>query len=578
MPLSFEEKKNIRRQLTQDLGRTPTDKEFSGALMEKFPEAYLSAQQQLPPANINPFSTNPEDFNYADPSKKRVKMTNSVSGQEVDAPEIEAIDQELKQEKEQGRGLFNSGKTEKLLKLKPLNDTNNYPSLDRVQGTSMHDLLQMDTAPEISEKSQIQIPFAEGEQQVKLPTDDEQLRDIYNSQGDFQYNTPQARSIASEQPQKELESNKPNTTTQTPTSLEDDEFKKASQQADYNQAQARLMSAVGGLSTSLANLGNIGTPIENKFKEGTDDLLKHAGDPISRLKEQREQYEQLIKNKDLKESRDPNSGISQSYRDFANLLGIKHPNNATAADLAKLTPLYEKYRDRQDSIQARKEAAKALYDFRIEQAKEKLETKDKEHFEKAAKYMEEDEKKLNTRTGKELARFTGGQHALSIVQDYKDLNKVPEQFKRELAVALGSMISPGLVHKETIDQLDPKTLEQTLQGYVTKVTGKPYGAGGAGIVKLAIESIKKQMAVSSSVLRNESDRKLRVYKKILSEPSYKELEDIVKTKDFYEHASGDDIKLTNKDVKKVTLKDGETIIVRPEDLDQISKDDILKVE
>jgi hypothetical protein len=550
MQLSWEEKKDIRRQLTQDLGRTPTDDEFDQELRSKHANKQISLDNILHPID---FLTEPLD----------------TTSRQIDR---EALDDELKKEKEQGKNILNSGNTEKLLNLKPLNDTNNFPSLDREKSNSMHDLLQ------VAPYKDIQIPFAEGEQQVKLPTDDEQLRDIYNSQGDFQYNTPQARSIASEQPQKELESNKPNTTTQTPTSLEDDEFKKASQQADYNQAQARLMSAVGGLSTSLANLGNIGTPIENKFKEGTDDLLKHAGDPISRLKEQREQYEQLIKNKDLKESRDPNSGISQSYRDFANLLGIKHPNNATAADLAKLTPLYEKYRDRQDSIQARKEAAKALYDFRIEQAKEKLETKDKEHFEKAAKYMEEDEKKLNTRTGKELARFTGGQHALSIVQDYKDLNKVPEQFKRELAVALGSMISPGLVHKETIDQLDPKTLEQTLQGYVTKVTGKPYGAGGAGIVKLAIESIKKQMAVSSSVLRNESDRKLRVYKKILSEPSYKELEDIVKTKDFYEHASGDDIKLTNKDVKKVTLKDGETIIVRPEDLDQISKDDILKVE
>jgi hypothetical protein len=300
MQLSWEEKKDIRRQLTQDLGRTPTDDEFDQELRSKHANKQISLDNILHPID---FLTEPLD----------------TTSRQIDR---EALDDELKKEKEQGKNILNSGNTEKLLNLKPLNDTNNFPSLDREKSNSMHDLLQ------VAPYKDIQIPLAKDEQQVKLPTEEEQLRDIYNRQGDFNYNK---RSPASSQ-----NVTKQAPVQQTPTSLEDDEFKKASQQADYNQAQARLMSAVGGLSTSLANLGNIGTPIDNKFKEGTDDLLKHAGDPLTRLKEKRAMYEELIKNRELEEDRNPSSKKSIAYRELAKGLGMQVRGDETAADLAKL--------------------------------------------------------------------------------------------------------------------------------------------------------------------------------------------------------------------------------------------------
>jgi hypothetical protein len=538
MPLTWDEKKNARRQLINDLGRAPTDDEYFSYLA-KDPRT----QEHLATDNI--FGA-------------RTDKVNPISGQMVNMPESEAIDKELKDEKEQGKNLVESN--EKLLNLKPF-------SLDRPSGTAEDMLGLTPKLPETSTTSD-----------VSISKDPWYKKDADEMVPGVQIGTPikqptPSRSPAAQKPaisSEETKAEKPS------DSLQDDEFKRASEKADYNQAQARLMSAIGGVGTAFANLGNIGTPIENKFKESTDDLLKHAADPISRLKDQRAQYEQLIKNKELSEDRDPKSPKSIQYRQLAKSLGMVVKGNEAASDFEKvINPAIQKYQS-DESKAARVEAARIHAQERIDLAKEKLQARDADKFEKAAKYMEEDEKKLNTRTGKEISRYTGGLHALSIVDNFKDLNKVPEQFKRELAVALASMISPGIAHKETVDQLDPKTLQQTLNGYLTKLTGTPYGAGAAGTVKLAIESIKNQMNVSTNVLRNETDRKLRVYKKTLSTDAYKELEDIAKSKDFYRYSPENSNKETG--LKKVTLKDGESILVRPEDLEEINKDDILKVE
>jgi hypothetical protein len=569
MPLNLEEKKNIRRQLIQDLGRKPTDKEYSDALMQKFPEAFSSAQSSLlPPPNINPFSTDPLDYYYADPSKKRIKVADSASNssQIVDMPESDFIDQEFEKEKKEGKKLLTEN--EKSLNLKPF-------SVERPSGTA-EDMLAL-TTPKLPEKSLLlnnAFPDTTKKEEPWWKKDADEM--VPGVQIGTPIKQPASRSPASATSNKPAISSEETKAEKPSDSLQDDEFKRASEKADYNQAQARLMSAIGGVGTAFANLGNIGTPIENKFKESTDDLLKHAADPISRLKDQRAQYEQLIKNKELSEDRDPKSPKSIQYRQLAKSLGMVVKGNETASDFEKvINPAIQKYQS-DESKAARVEAARIHAQERIDLAKEKLQARDADKFEKAAKYMEEDEKKLNTRTGKEISRYTGGLHALSIVDNFKDLNKVPEQFKRELAVALASMISPGIAHKETIDQLDPKTLQQTLNGYLTKLTGTPYGAGAAGTVKLAMESIKNQMNISANVLRNETDRKLRVYKKTLSTDAYKELEDIAKSKDFYRYSPENFNKETG--LKKVTLKDGESILVRPEDLEEINKDDILKVE
>jgi hypothetical protein len=312
MPISWEEKKNIRRQLTQNLGRTPTNEEFEAALLPK----HFSSGMDI---------TNPEHWS---------RIYNTITGEEDESPGKLAssfvqdergltksqgtlLDESLKKDKDEGKKLVPHN--ENLLNLKPF-------SLERPSGTA-EDLIGLVPKP----TAEIQTPYdsalqpmSEESETPKLPTDEEQLRDIYLKQGDFTYPKEKA-STASGQLKN-----------QKNTSLEDDEFKKASQQADYNQAQARLMSAVGGLSTSLANLGNIGTPIDNKFKEGTDDLLKHAGDPLTRLKEKRAMYEELIKNRELEEDRNPSSKKSIAYRELAKGLGMQVRGDETAADLAKL--------------------------------------------------------------------------------------------------------------------------------------------------------------------------------------------------------------------------------------------------
>ena len=345
MPLSWEEKKDIRRQLTHNLGRTPTNQEFEAALLPK----YFSGGMDI---------TNPQHWS---------KIYNAVTGAEDDSPGKLAssfvqdergltksqgtlLDESLKKEKDEGQKLVEDN--EKLLNLKPF-------SLERPSGTA-EDLIGLAPKP----TAEIQTPYDSALQPMseeleipKLPTDDEQLRDIYLKQGDFTY------------PKEKTSTSSGQLKNQKDTSLEDEEFNKASQQADYNRAQARLMSAVGGLSTSIANLGNIGTPIENKFKEGTDDLLKSAGEPLTRLKEKRAMYEELIKNRELAEDRNPQSKKSIAYRELAKGLGMQVSGNETAADLAKLINVATQKYQSDEARASRLEAAKLKKEEKDDAAK-----------------------------------------------------------------------------------------------------------------------------------------------------------------------------------------------------------------
>lgn len=104
--------------------------------------------------------------------------------------------------------------------------------------------------------------------------------------------------------------------------------------------------------------------------------------------------------------------------------------------------------------------------------------------------------------GKEYSKFQQAQHALNLVAEFGDnLDAVTPMKKRELAVTLATMLSPGLPHESTIAHLDEGTLNSYLAGKIQAITGRPAGSNSAGMVKQLKDSVIAQAEVSKQNIK-----------------------------------------------------------------------------
>lgn len=237
-----------------------------------------------------------------------------------------------------------------------------------------------------------------------------------------------------------------------------------------------------------------------KTKENTgvyDNAIKNAGQGIENLKEQRSQEEVLTKLATDKAKADPNSDVSRlardSLREITQGMNINIPEGMSAKQIETLYPYISQAASAKEARELKRLMASQAVDAKKSAASSKLDP----HFQKFTEKLNEDMVPSRSALGKEVMRRNQATHALALLENYKDLNKVPAMQKRELAVALATMISPGLPHADTIAELDPATIDQRVKESVTSLTGKPYGAGAGGIIEMLKDSVIRQQEVAN---------------------------------------------------------------------------------
>lgn len=284
--------------------------------------------------------------------------------------------------------------------------------------------------------------------------------------------------------------------------LEDTDMKKALEAAQSNRSNAAFQS---NLAQIMAGMGSLGGRKVDVNEEPLKALAASANAPVSDITAQRDAYKQFLQNKDDREKNDPNSSVSKTMRDALAGMGVKIPENASYAGMEKLAPQLMKNKEFQMKLEEMRLKREELGQNKQAAAGSKadlLASKDAEAFRKAY-----DPQLASSRSvlGKEASRYVQSQHAMNLIKDVGDLAKITPMQKRELAVALATMLSPGIPHESTIHALDEKTLNSELASMVQKVTGAPASTNTAGLTKQLKTSVANQQKVSAANIKKSQE-------------------------------------------------------------------------
>lgn len=319
---------------------------------------------------------------------------------------------------------------------------------------------------------------------------------------------------------------------------------KAPDQFENQLNEARGKDASNNLLFGLLKAAQTGGSALAGSKADTsyaDSQLARPNEITNELKVNQDLLEERKNIIDKNEKRDPNSKTSLLYQ---NTLKQLNPGmdvtGLSAEQVEKAFPTVAAAINRQDTIQANKEKyhqqsldRQALMENKKAAAIEKTDEKDKAALVKAQKEMDEQRASARSPLGREVMRLNGAQHAKNIIDKYRgNENAMPDVLKKELAVAMATMVSPGLPHESTINAMDLKTFQGNVGDVISKVTGIPMAAGAGGFVKLADSMITNQAGIAKKIIQDQQKKQLAVYKNSFHNPeTYKTLENLYKSND-----------------------------------------------
>lgn len=362
----------------------------------------------------------------------------------------------------------------------------------------------------------------------------EQSKDTNNGYGEKDPNdsidTPSAKMIDPNSATDYLNMSKNQASNSSPMIPIDQTPKATPDQFDQQLDAAREQDRQHQLMFGLLKAAQMGGSAAGGSKADTsyaDTELAKQNNNVTNLKTSMDMKEENQNILDKQQKRDPNSRVSKLYQDTLKQL---NPNmdvtGLSAEQVEKAFPQVATAINRQDMIKMRTEDSrqKSLDRQAAIQARQyatinKLDDKDKALGIKYQQSIDEQKQRINTPLGRETARLNGGIHAQSIIDQYRGHeNDMPDITKRELAVAMATMTSPGLPHENTIGQMDLKTFSGNVGDIISKVTGTPYGGQAAGYVKFADKLIQNQMNRAKKLIQTEQDRISIPYKNAFHNP------------------------------------------------------------
>jgi hypothetical protein len=304
-----------------------------------------------------------------------------------------------------------------------------------------------------------------------------------------------------------------------------DQFNQQLQDAREKDQQHQLMfGMLKAAQMGGSALGHSSHPVDTSY---ADTELTKANQNVTNLKTSMDMKEESANIHDKQQKRDPASKVSLLYQTALKQLSPSmNVEGLSAEQVEKAFPQVAAAINRQDMIKQRAEDAKQksldrrdAFEAKRQAALDKVDEKDRAMLVKAQAAMDEQKASSRSPLGRETMRLNGGIHAQNIINQYRGReNEMPNIVKKELAVAMATMVSPGLPHEKTIEAMDLKTFSGDVGDVVAKVTGVPMGGQAGGFVKFADKMIKGQMTVADKLIKEEQAKQLAVYKNAFHSP------------------------------------------------------------
>lgn len=314
-----------------------------------------------------------------------------------------------------------------------------------------------------------------------------------------------------------------------PTDYTQDPEMQAAQEEAFRRNQAALMLEAGRQISQ--GLGGLGSGQEVKLDNQTiKGMIDKSNVPVEQLTTSRDALMKRLALFSEAEKHSGTSGVSLMTQKLAMQMGkelgmgVAELSQFKGKSFSELEPIMSNLKDmahyniQKDMKNAQIEANRIA---KQTAAKSKAETVDSKELEAFRKAYDPQIASSRSVLGKEASRYVQSQHAMNLIGEVKDLNDITPMQKRELAVALATMLSPGIPHESTINHLDEATLNSRLAEYIQKVTGAPAGTNTKGLTAQLKKSVMNQQKVSAANIKKSQDAVKAVYnKQIAKNPEY----------------------------------------------------------
>lgn len=212
---------------------------------------------------------------------------------------------------------------------------------------------------------------------------------------------------------------------------------------------------------------------------------KQFEDQLEQNKNIPAQYQQLVEF----QKQDPQSGISQTYRQMANELGVQVHPGASAAEIAQAFPQIVNIKTREDMIEARKEIAQD----RLEQMKQNMfmrnmsladrkDQKQQQSYNQTVQLLEQ--MRGSPAVSQAEKDIYASQKANSLINSMGgDPNKLNPQQVQLLVNEVGKIASGGQSSQAELNILSPNTLRGQFANEWQKLSNSPSPANAGAFIK-----------------------------------------------------------------------------------------------
>lgn len=273
---------------------------------------------------------------------------------------------------------------------------------------------------------------------------------------------------------------------------------------DQQLADARQKDAEHQLLFGMLKAGQQGGAAIAGTKSDTSFADTELGKPnemTNQLKTNMDVREEAANIDEKKQKRDPSSLTSKLYQDMLKEMNPKmNVEGLSAEQVEKVFPQIGMIIGKREAAEARILQTKIHNDTMALAKANKMDEYGAKRLESYRKERDPMLASIRSNLGKEVNRFTQSTHALGLVHGITDLNKITPMQKRELAVALATMVSPGLPHEATIAKLDENTLNDEIAHRLQQMTGKPAATNTKGLAQQLVDSVNNQRKIASKYI------------------------------------------------------------------------------
>lgn len=255
---------------------------------------------------------------------------------------------------------------------------------------------------------------------------------------------------------------------------------------------------------------------------------------------QAQQAEENFKALAAKEKDDPNSDLSNGFKEYLKQFGVEVQGNASASTLEKIIPMAykafeaketrklktmesEKQREQQKYLQEERlatqkfiagENAKARKESANIKLSEKQEQVDQKRLDNLGKLLTSETASSRSAFGKAANNLRAAEAIETLVGQYKDRGQLDQRQIAELARSLDTLLSQGQATISGTEKLIPKSARGDLAKMQEYILGIPQGAKQKEFVDRMVETVGRERDLAKEQIKRAQGKILAPYRNL----------------------------------------------------------------